>query len=82
MRINQYYVLTFLPGYRYLHIFYPGERTHFKKNVHFGVHFSKKGIIRYSVLEEHPGTVELVVFESGSHIIIGLPDIASYVCWG
>ena len=27
-------------------------------------------------LEEHRGTVELVVFESGSHIIIGLPDIA------
>ena len=27
-------------------------------------------------LEEHKGTVELVVFESGSHIIIGLPDIA------
>ena len=27
-------------------------------------------------LEEHRGTVELVVFESGSHFIIGLPDIA------
>ena len=27
-------------------------------------------------LEEHRGTVELVVFELGSHIIIGLPDIA------
>jgi hypothetical protein len=27
-------------------------------------------------LQEHRGTVELVVFETGSHIIIGLPDIA------
>ena len=35
--------------------FYPvigtfvGERTRFKKRAHFGVHFSKKGIIRFSV---------------------------------
>ena len=27
-------------------------------------------------LQEHRGIVELVVFETGSHIIIGLPDIA------
>ena len=27
-------------------------------------------------LLEHQGTVVLVVFETGSHIIIGLPDIA------
>ena len=27
-------------------------------------------------LEEHRGTVEVVVFELGSHIIFGLPDIA------
>ncbi len=27
-------------------------------------------------LQEHRGIVELVVFESGSHIVIGLPDIA------
>ena len=26
--------------------------------------------------QEHRGTVELIVFETGSHIIIGLPDIS------
>ena len=45
-RINQYYVPTFLPGYRY---FSGRAYTFQKKSVHFGAHFSKKGIIRFSV---------------------------------
>jgi hypothetical protein len=53
--------------------FYPvidtfvGERTRFKKSVHFRVHFSKKGIIRFLVLFIkcriliHPDATDLMV---------------------